>query len=149
MSQWAHPKLRDRFMNYVAVKAGGGCWIWTGYTNRAGYGRFWANGKVRQAHMVSYFIHRGLFDAGLELDHICRVKCCVNPDHLEPVTHKENTLRGEGACAKFARRTHCKRGHELSGDNIRKNSKDGHRGRCMACKLIYPNGRGNELVSNA
>jgi hypothetical protein len=75
-----------------------GCWLWDGRRfSRNGYGRVWHDGKERQAHRVTYELLVGPIPQGLILDHLpkCRVRCCVNPDHLEPVTHRTNTLRGE------------------------------------------------------
>lgn len=107
-------------------------WIWCGQHNRAGYGRFKSNGKNHQAHR---FILKLLgFDVPKEkdVDHLCRVRNCVNPDHLEVVTHRENILRGNTIMAENARKTHCKRGHELSGSNLRVNNR-GER-QCRKCE---------------
>lgn len=70
------------------------CWVWLRARIAAGYGAVWADGKVRRAHIVYYERHVGPVPAGLELDHLCRVRACVNPNHLEPVTGRENTRRG-------------------------------------------------------
>ena len=93
-------------------KCDDGCWRWTGGRNNAGYGRFFLGGQ-KYAHRVSFEAARGPVPAGLELDHICRVTECVNPEHLEPVTHAENIRRGWAVCAV----THCKRGHEFTPEN--------------------------------
>lgn len=75
------------------------CWLWRGAINRNGYGNFLAGGtradglRYQEAHIVSYELHRGPIPDGLELDHLCRVHHCVNPDHLEPVTHTVNMRR--------------------------------------------------------
>lgn len=73
------------------------CWLFTeaGRENRNGYGRLWWQGKERMAHILSYEAHVGPVPTGLLVDHKCRVRACINPDHLEPVTPRENTLRGE------------------------------------------------------
>jgi hypothetical protein len=76
----------------------------------------------------------------LTLDHLCRNKACVNPAHLEPVTNRENVLRGVGLSAENARKTHCKRGHPLSGDNVVV-SKGGRKRRCVACERLRDAGR--------
>lgn len=88
---------------------GPGCWMWHGKTNAEGYGLIHAGGNVRRylrAHRVVYEHLVGPVPDGLELDHLCRVKGCVNPAHLEPVTHKENSRRA-------LVRPCCKRGHPL------------------------------------
>ena len=89
------------------------CWIWTAGLQH-GYGCFWSGSiKTRRAHRIAYEAQCGPLSPGLVLDHLCRERRCVNPAHLEVVTDRENILRGEGTGARFARRTHCKRGHEL------------------------------------
>lgn len=76
------------------------CWLWTGSGNPGGYGLFLSNGKNQSAHRYSYKLHKGEIPAGLYLDHLCRVPACVNPDHLEPVTNRENGIRGLRVTAK-------------------------------------------------
>lgn len=89
-----------------------GCWLWAGATDGSGrYGAIQAGGRVARAHRVTYELLRGGVPDGLELDHLCRVTLCVNPWHLEPVTHHENVLRGNSIQAANARKTHCPRGH--------------------------------------
>lgn len=90
----------------------GACWIWTGAHLKGGmgYGTVVVAPrpvKMRYAHVVSYEMLAGAVPEGLELDHLCRVSLCVNPGHLEAVTHRENVLRGESPAAVWARRTHC------------------------------------------
>ena len=83
-----------------------------------GYGSFYLGDGERRwdsAHHFSYILHRGSIPSGLNLDHKCRTRCCVNPDHLEPVTQSENLRRGDmgrhGSSHRNARKTHCKNGH--------------------------------------
>lgn len=108
------------------------CWIWTG-SKPNGYGQFYLEGKNRPAHRVSYELLRGAIPNGLVLDHLCQTPACVNPDHLEPVTHQENIRRGPRERYGANRyKTHCSRGHLLSGDNV---LLQGSRRRCRECRL--------------
>ena len=107
-----------------------GCWLWTGTRNAYGYGVTQYGGKTTQAHRLAYELRVGPIPHGMQIDHTCRTRHCVNPDHLEVVTRKENILRGESPAAQQARRTHCPRNHELAGDNLRVH--DGHR-ECLTC----------------
>lgn len=84
-------KVLERFFN--KVKYEDGCWLWTGSITD-GYGKFSVKGKKVRAHRWLYIKYREEIDDGLVLDHLCRNRNCVCPDHLEPVTVKENTIRG-------------------------------------------------------
>lgn len=109
------------------------CWLWTGTLKLDGYGTFW-DPNLRQglrAHRLSYQAHVGPIPEGLVIDHLCRVRNCVNPRHLEAVTNRVNTLRGVGPTAVQAEKTHCDRGHPLSGANL---YMDGAWRRCIACR---------------
>ena len=108
------------------------CWIWTGSKVR-GYGNIMFGGRVQRVHRVVYELLRGTIGQGLELDHLCRQHSCVNPEHLEPVTHRENVLRGNSPAAIHARQTHCDHGHRLSESNTYRY--DGGRRRCRTCTL--------------
>lgn len=110
-----------------------GCWLWTASCGNGGYGQF----AVRHpkptmvgAHRFAYEHFVGPIPAGLDLDHLCRNRRCVNPAHLEPVTRRENLLRGVGPAAR-GRDKVCRNGHPLTGDNLVKR-KDGRR-RCKTC----------------
>jgi|HubBroStandDraft_6_1064221.scaffolds.fasta_scaffold00134_11 hypothetical protein len=95
----------------------GPCWLWLGHTLR-GYGLFNVSTGRRRAHRVLYEHINGPVPDGLGLDHLCRVRACVNPAHLEPVTNQENQHRGFGVVGINARKTHCIRGHEFTGNNL-------------------------------
>lgn len=108
----------DRLMEKVA-KSDSGCWIFTGYVTPSGYGQFWFEGRRNEfAHRAAYTLFVGPIPEGLQLDHLCRNRACCNPDHLEPVTCRENLLRGEGVTAKAARVSTCPKGHPYSGGNL-------------------------------
>jgi len=105
--------LLNRFEAKYIPEPNSGCWMWTAALNHAEYGKIGLSRRKGWdlAHRVSWRLYRGEIPKGLTLDHLCRVRCCVNPDHLELVTLKVNTLRGAGTSAVNARKTHCPRGH--------------------------------------
>jgi len=109
---------RDVWLTAQLAWGGDECWDWPWSKNSEGYALLRYEGRVQRAHRVLYAKLIGPIDDGLELDHLCRNRGCVNPWHLQPVTRKENILRGEGMGARFARRSHCKHGHELTDANI-------------------------------
>lgn len=120
-------------MRYVAVTETG-CWQWTGSVNRGGYGQFAfgrrTNGHMRNAlaHRASYAIHVGAIPDGLEIDHLCRNRLCVNPTHLEPVDRKTNASRSIHANSV---KTHCVKGHEFTPENTYR--RPNGRRYCAAC----------------
>src|SRR3990167_6386730 len=123
--------LSDRILGQSQPEPNSGCWLWTGADDGNGYGTLTVGRVMRKAHLYSYEAFVGPIPEGLQLDHLCRVRCCVNPDHLEPVTQRENILRGMGIAAVNARKTFCKHGHEFSAENTRVR-KNGTR-QCRAC----------------
>lgn len=112
------------------------CWVWIGYKVNSGYGYFKHKGTMYPAHRVSYWIHKGKVPEGLCLDHLCRNKGCVNPEHLEAVTNKENVLRGVGISAQNARKTHCARGHEFTPENTYNYKGNRSYRCCRKCNVI-------------
>lgn len=103
-----------------------GCVLWTGPQNGLGYGRTWFQGRLMYMHRLSYELVAGPIPDGLEIDHLCRTPACIRPDHLEPVTHRENIQR-----AIRSMRTQCPHGHEFTEANTHW-TKVGHR-QCLAC----------------
>lgn len=107
----------DRFWLKVDKTGEGGCWVWTAGKFSSGYGAAVVNGRTRPAHRVSYELVVGDVPDGLQLDHLCRNRSCVNPAHLEPVTCRTNLLRGETLAAANAAKTHCPQGHPYDDVN--------------------------------
>lgn len=131
--------IRSRIESRFIPEPNSGCFIWTGALNGGGYAMLTQkiNGVKRQrrAHRLYYELEKGPIPEGLTLDHLCRVRCCVNPDHLEPVTPVENVMRGESFYARQARRTHCPQGHPYAGENLFF-TKKGER-KCRICDRIH------------
>ena len=110
------------------------CWNWTGEIQHDGYGKIRFNGRHIGAHRACLLLLGTSIPQGLTIDHLCRNRRCVNPKHLEVVTLRENLLRGNNICMRHATRTHCKRGHPLSGLNLRMQGK--YRV-CRSCQVAY------------
>jgi hypothetical protein len=133
------PKPVPKDLAYLMARvdiASSGCWNWRLAKNK-GYGVMGhpsGNGLKMQVHRFSYELLIGPIPTGLQIDHLCRNPACVNPAHLEPVTSKENSLRGVSVWAINARKTHCKYGHELTESNVRR----GGRGEriCRTCNFV-------------
>ena len=121
----ALPDFWDR-----AERAPSGCWLWP-TRSVVGYGTITVAGRAVGAHRRAYELARGPIPAGMTLDHLCRVRACVNPDHLEIVTLRENVLRGIGPSAVNAAKETCKLGHPFDEANTRYR-KDGRR-ECRTC----------------
>ena len=121
----------ERFLSKVEITPS--CWIWMAQKVR-GYGQFRGERSMMRAHRFSYELFVGPIADGMTIDHLCRNPSCVNPEHLEPVSMRENTLRGFGPSAQNARKTHCIHGHALTDKNLILH-KDGRR-QCHQCRLI-------------
>jgi hypothetical protein len=132
-------EIKDRLLKRV-TQSESGCWIWGGPVTNSGYGTLpiTRGGKRvnRLAHRLSYEIFRGPIPEGLQIDHLCRERICINPEHLEPVTARENILRSPIAiAARWAARTHCEVGHEFTPENTRVRVRRGRPSRiCATCR---------------
>ncbi len=146
------PEQISRFMN--KIQKTNNCWIWQGATNDVGYGYFSLNGTTFTAHKISYELFKEEIIKGLQIDHLCRNRKCVNPQHLEVVTQQENIRRGEsgnhgnhskGESHYNSKKTHCIRGHEYTTKNtlVMKNGRT-----CRACIKIRKDIR-NKRLQNA
>jgi hypothetical protein len=124
------PKQLERFWGQVGKGHPSGCWVWAGRQTVKGYGTISFFSSPYRAHRVAYELLVGPIPDGLVIDHLCRNRLCVNPDHLEPVTIKENVMRGVGLTARLASATHCVNGHEFTPENTGINA--GHRF-CREC----------------
>ena len=120
------PEDLTRF--YPKIKKTNNCWIWLGSKNSVGYGQFDINKKKYLTHRISFQTNGGILDHTLELDHLCHNPLCVNPEHLEQVTHQEINQRGDLFNRK---KKHCPKGHLY--DEI---TSQGHRG-CSICRVKY------------
>lgn len=128
------PRAATDPIGYVVEESG--CWQWVGGATARGYGVWWNGNKQGLAHRQMYERVKGPIPDGKQLDHLCRNHGCVNPDHLEPVTSRENTLRGRSQAAERAALTTCVRGHPFTEANtyFRKDGKG--RRQCRTCKGI-------------
>jgi len=145
----AKRRFMARIRHEVHVPALGPCWMWQGYTDPNGYGRASYRGKRDYTHRIAFFMAGKEIPEGKELDHLCRMRGCCNPAHLEAVTHRVNLERSplhimfnpevraevikSHGDQHWARKTHCQNGHELTPEN---RYRGGH-GRCAECARRY------------
>lgn len=111
-----HPPPQVRFWSRIDERDDG-CWRWTGSAPNPGYGRFYVDGRKVYAHRFAYEFLIGPIPDGTEIDHLCRNRRCVNPAHLEAVSHAVNIRRSTSPLAAKARQTHCVNGHPFDDAN--------------------------------
>lgn len=123
----AHAPLADRF--WAKVEKTDSCWLWTGAKISTGYGEIHVDQSMKLAHRVSWEMASGPIPRNMTIDHLCRVRSCVNPEHMEIVTAAENTRRGQRDAV--AARTHCFKGHPWTPENTLQSN---GRRRCRTCR---------------
>lgn len=135
------PAIEKRF--WAKVEKTDGCWLWKGSLSHFGYGHFtlaslgYGYCITIKPHRLVYELTKGTIPEGKTLDHLCRNRACVNPHHLEPITNRENLIRGNGFAGQNVRKTHCSNGHALvEGNLVPHELKRGHRV-CMICTRRY------------
>lgn len=126
-------------MDWVVPEPNSGCLLWLGKVNPCGYGQVWVRdggprGRYRSAHRVAWELSNGPIPEGLQVDHLCRVRSCVNVAHMELVTPAVNTWRGASFAAVNRLKTHCPRGHEYAGDNLYMDNGKKLNRRCRVCE---------------
>lgn len=126
------PKTLQRF--WSKVEKVNNCWIWTSSRVNGGYGHFKFDGRMVLSHRFSYELFNNIIPTGIVLDHLCRNPACVNPEHLDPVTQKENIHRGIGIGIDHpnTNKTHCPKKHEYTEENTYFNSRGSRE--CRICK---------------
>jgi hypothetical protein len=129
----AHAEAEARFLEKVMFDTVTGHWLFGSSWNKKGYGRFWLDGRSREAHRVAHEMYVGEIPDGYDVDHLCRVRCCVNPDHLEAVLPIENFRRGVGALGGKPQER-CRSGkHSMAEHRVFRGKRKS--ARCGACEL--------------
>lgn len=126
------PPTEDRVLLNTYFCPFSGCWLWTGYTTPRGYSFIQVLGKKYSVHRLMWVKEHGVIPPDKQIDHLCRNRNCINPDHLELVTSRENTMRGISFSAVNAKKTHCVHGHEFTPENVRPRKRGGRE--CLACR---------------
>jgi len=131
--QYSRRPILERLLEKIEI--GGDCWLWTGAQSSAGYGSIGAGTgtKTIPTHVVMYQAEFGPVPDGLEIDHLCRVRRCCNPNHLEAVTHLENVRRGNGG-QHWRNKTHCPTGHPYNEENTYVSPRG--RRHCRTCERV-------------
>lgn len=133
---------RENFNTKWIPEPNSGCWLWLAALDIGGYGKFSTNRRSMQAHRIGWNLYRGPIPPGMMLDHMCRTRSCVNPDHMRIVTPFENSVENSlGPSALNYQKTHCTHGHPFSGENLKVYANPKLPGRfyryCRACHAAY------------
>lgn len=115
----------NRFMSKVFIEPNTGCWLWSGNWNHAGYGNFKIKNETKRAHRISYEHFKGPIINELSVAHKCNTRACVNPNHLELLTHKQNCID------RNAHKKHCPKGHLFTKEN----KKSQNKGKSYCCRI--------------
>ena len=121
---------------WARVEKTEGCWLWMRPNGSTGYGQFRVAGQTVGAHRFAYELLVGSIPEGLTLDHLCRVRHCVNPAHMEVVTQRVNILRGDTLPARNAAKTHCPQGHPLAEENLCPDQVRKGKRACLVCRRV-------------
>ncbi len=124
--------IKDRLLSKIIVKQSSGCWVYTGAKHNQGYGLISIGNNMKLAHRVSYEAFVSKIPNGLTIDHLCKNRRCINPEHLEPVTMIENLRRGNGVGVINSRKTACPKGHPF----VTITTKNGRKRFCSECNRI-------------
>jgi hypothetical protein len=111
------------------------CWQWTGAKQPTGYGSLWNGARPEQAHRISFRLYKGEIPKGCEIDHLCRNRGCVNPEHLRAVPHRENMRVSDTVMGRNAAKMFCKKGHPLAGTNLYVSPKGSRQ--CRECLRMH------------
>ncbi len=142
--------LVSQLMKHVQVGSGDSpCWCWVGAMDGNGYGSVRVRGQTCKAHRVAFCAHRRSIPEGMDLDHLCRNRACINPEHLEPVTRRTNTLRGNHQNVVIRRTGICKNGHDMNmtGRYYRRNGRGSQCAECSRERSRLRSQRQRELAT--
>ena len=130
------PKIKERLFSYSETK--NDCRLWKGVRKAEGYCQININGKFFGVHRVAYTLNKGAIPNGYVVDHLCGVRQCINPDHLEAVTQQENAKRATRSLTTInAKKTHCIRGHTFDKDNTYRRPNNPNKRDCKACMKLW------------